>query len=94
MRGSAGYRVHPRYRRVVGRHAGMAGLRSVRYFDQIEIQNQVGSGGNRWLADAMGGDIPITESQLPGNKDATLAAGLHAHRSHIPTGKRTSLSHD
>jgi hypothetical protein len=89
MRNSGGHRVHS------GRHVWTRWLLwGIRDFDQFEIQDQIGSGGNRRQGGATGGKIPITKSQLPWNEDAALAFGLHAYRSHIPTDKRTSLSHD
>jgi hypothetical protein len=77
-----------------GRHGWTRWWRgSVRYLNQFDIQDQVSFGRNRRTVGG-GGNLPRTEPQLPGDKDAALPTGLHALRSHIPSEKRTSLSHD
>jgi hypothetical protein len=73
-------------------HAGALGRRgSVLHADQFEIQDQIGFGGNRRVGGVARWNLPRAEAKLPGNKDAPLAAGLHALSSHIPSWERTAL---
>lgn len=72
-------------------HGGTAGR--LRHIHQFYIEDQIGLCGNRWMIGAAYGNLPITETQLPGNIDAALSTDLHARYSHVPAGKRAAATH-
>src|ERR1019366_5089798 len=69
------------------RHAGAARLRGhVRYFHKLDIEDEVGLGGDPRVRGVWPWTSRRSVRQLPGNKQAAFAADLHAVEALVPAG--------